>query len=551
MDTSGAVRGRTAGRPPRWRGARDGTSRDGGAEAAIGRDGEVDGVVLARAEDGRRSSTAVGRHVFAAAADVVDPALAATIRSEPDWRHRYLDHVRGLTLAELRAPIDAVQQVPRAGVAALHEVVHLARHGVEVPLAALAEVPVDGPPGRVEVTGGGAPPRALAVPDRGTVLSGRALRERLAGWVDGGIAEPSFAARVGAVIDDPTVLDLRDRTIVVFGAGSELGPLEPLVTWGATVVPLDLPGPQRWERILATIRAGSGRAIVPVRATHGPGAPDAGGRVDPTRGADAALAARAGVDLTSDLPELVRWLRDHVATVVVVNSVYADGVANVLVSAAVDAVTASLHADGRVEGVAALATPTDVYAVGTDVVAAARERFRRSGHRRLVRATRLASRGRLLTPNHVDTVRSTSGREFGVADALVPQQGPNYALAKRVHRWRARLAETDGLAVSANVAPPTRTRSVTRSRLLAAAYAGAGRFDAEVFEPDTARWLMAALLAYDLAHTPAQGTDRQRHPLELFAEGANHGGLWRVGYAPRSVLPLAAAVGLPATLGRR
>jgi hypothetical protein len=34
------------------------------------------------------------------------------------------------------------------------------------------------------------------------------------------------------------------------------------------------------------------------------------------------------------------------------------------------------------------------------------------------------------------------------------------------------------------------------------------------------------------------------HPLQLLSEGANHGGLWRVPYLPRSVLPFAALLGM-------
>jgi len=96
--------------------------------------------------------------------------------------------------------------------------------------------------------------------------------------------------------------------------------------------------------------------------------------------------------------------------------------------------------------------------------------------------------------------------------------------------------------VSLNVAPPTRTRSVTKNRLLAAAYAGAHRFGAEVFEPATTRTLMAALLVHDLhAGKPAHA-----HPWQDEAQAAAHGGLWRIPYAPRSALVLAALIGYPA-----
>jgi hypothetical protein len=58
---------------------------------------------------------------------------------------------------------------------------------------------------------------------------------------------------------------------------------------------------------------------------------------------------------------------------------------------------------------------------------------------------------------------------------------------------------------------------------------------------------MAALLVHDLHEPGAAGA----HPDELLARGAAHGGLWRSAYQPRSVLPLAAFTGLPATARRR
>ena len=112
---------------------------------------------------------------------------------------------------------------------------------------------------------------------------------------------------------------------------------------------------------------------------------------------------------------------------------------------------------------------------------------------RLVRpALRTVSGGRLLRRNYAP------GTDPGLNDSLVPQQGPNYALAKRLQRWRATVARRDGRTVSLNVAPPTRTRSVVKNRALASAYAGAHRFGIEVFEPATSNTLMAALLVHDL-----------------------------------------------------
>jgi lipid-A-disaccharide synthase len=119
----------------------------------------------------------------------------------------------------------------------------------------------------------------------------------------------------------------------------------------------------------------------------------------------------------------------------------------------------------------------------------------------------------------------------------------SYALAKRLQRWRATVARRDGALVSMNVAPPTRTRSVVKNRALAAAYAGAHRFGVQVFEPTTSNVLMAALLVHDLN---TGGGPVHEQPWEDEAYAAAHGGLWRIPYAPRSVLGLAALVGVGA-----
>jgi hypothetical protein len=82
-----------------------------------------------------------------------------------------------------------------------------------------------------------------------------------------------------------------------------------------------------------------------------------------------------------------------------------------------------------------------------------------------------------------------------------------------------------------------------KNRALAAAYAGAHRFGVEVFEPSTTRVLMAALLVHDLN---TGGGPAHPQPWQDEAYAAAHGGLWRIAYAPRSALPLAALLGYSA-----
>jgi hypothetical protein len=209
---------------------------------------------------------------------------------------------------------------------------------------------------------------------------------------------------------------------------------------------------------------------------------------------------------------------------------------------AVDELTRRLQEARGDVAVASLATPTDVFAVPADAVRHSSQAYasRSPGARLLGRPLRTLSGGRLLRRAYQPSA------DPGVSDTMIPQQGPNYALAKRLQRWRAVVARDGGSLVSMNVAPPTRTRSVLRNRALAAAYAGAHRFGVEVFEPATANVLMAALLVHDL-HTG--GGPRHEQPWQDEAYAAVHGGLWRTAYAPRSALGLAALLGYGATRG--
>jgi hypothetical protein len=303
-----------------------------------------------------------------------------------------------------------------------------------------------------------------------------------------------------------------------------MGPLRALLTWGATVAAVDLPRHDVWERVLEHGRAGAGRLLVPTTGDAGP------------------LHRRAGADLTADAPSVVQWLARLDGAPVLGNYVYADGAANVRVSVAVDALTTMLHESRDDVALAFLATPTDVFAVPGEAVdhATARYEGRPLSTKLVARPLRTVSAGRLLRRSYVP------GSDPGINDSLVPQQGPNYALAKRLQRWRAVMARDAGSLVSMNVAPPTRTYSVVKNRALAAAYAGAHRFGIQVFDPDTSNVLMAALLVHDL-HTG--GGPAGEHPWQEEASGAVHGGLWRAAYAPRSALGLAALLGYGAARG--
>ncbi|SET94297.1 hypothetical protein [Geodermatophilus poikilotrophus] len=470
------------------------------------------GVVFPAGPDGRRSTAALGRAVVADALRPVDPAGAGAAERETNWRAGYLPHFRRLVEAGI-ASREAALAIADAGLASLHRRMRVAApDGAETALGDLVAAPAGRVLGTAEVTGTAEPERELSLPFRGERLRGDALLRRLDAWVENGVVEPSAAEAVRTVVAHPEWLALPDTTVVVLGAGAEMGPLTALLRWGARVAGVDLPRPQLWERVLDTARRGAGTLLYPVAGED------------------------VGADLITEVPAVADWLTGLPGRLVLGDYVYADGATNVRVSTAVDALTVRLAAARNDVALAFLATPTDVFAVPPDAVAQSVRAYagRSRAAKLLGRPLRTLSAGRLLQRAYLP------GSDPGVLDSLVAQQGPNYALAKRLQRWRATVARAAGTTVSMNVAPPTRTRSVLKNRALAAAYAGAHRFGVEVFEPATSNVLMAALLVHDL-HTG--GGPAHEQPWQDEAYAAVHGGLWRAAYAPRSALGLAALLG--------
>ncbi|MGV1003310.1 MAG: hypothetical protein ACOYEV_00795 [Candidatus Nanopelagicales bacterium] len=487
--------------------------------------------------DGRRSSLATGREVFVDAARPVNPALAEEIAGTAKWRGSYLSPTRDLVAAGL-AVAGGTEAMSRAGLASLHRQFRFTRDGRVSTIAdAFAEYR-EARLASVEVAGMGRQQHDLVIPYRGKALSGAALSHQCDLWLAAGIVEPSFAQALMAVSEHPEWLDLSGVPFAVMGAGAEMSPTTCLLDWGATVYAVDLPHPDLWRRLLAAGRERAGKLMVPVPQAERAAvaaAPD-----NPNR-----LAEVAGADLLNQAPEVRTWLSEIPGQFTLGNYVYADGAVHVRASLAIDAIAVDLLAAGHPLMLAWLATPTDVFAVGMDAVAESRRRWHDASAAATFARRPLSLLGKF-APNYPSTVWTHDGREYGLCDCLVPQQGPNYLLAKRLQRWRAVTARADGVRVSLNVAPSTRTRSVAKNRALAAAFAGAGRFGLEIFEPATSNAIMAALLVHDLRN-PAAAANPQvplAHPLDLFIQGAAHGGLWRSEFSARSVLGFAALMGM-------
>lgn len=493
------------------------------------------GIAWPRDAGGQRSTAASGRRIFAAALRELDPAAADAVLAERDWRHAYPQHVRRLVELQARRPGQIVASSHAGLQAAWHEL-RFVRGGGEQPLLEAMTAPQGAPLASTVVRGQGPDaPARWEVPYRGERLHGDALARQIDRWQRSGVAEPGHCDALRRVLAHPEWLDLSDRRLVLLGAGSEAGPLAWLARWRARLFAVDLARPAPWRRIAGLLRDGNATLVAPRAAD----APDE-------------LSA-CGADLLTQTPEIAAWLRAHAAAgpaaaggLDVGQFAYLDGERHVRVALAMDAIGARLTADDARTTLAFMATPTDLFAVPAGLADEVRGAYARRGLARQVAQAGLrvgarAVGARSFEPHVRELLNADDGSSWGVVDAVVVQQGPNYLLAKRLQQWRAWVARADGQRVSINVAPSTSTGSVVGNRLLAAGFRGARAFDVEVFEPATTNALMAALWVHDLRQPPQ--ADAAANPLAALATGANHGGLWRLPYLPRSVLPLAALLG--------
>jgi hypothetical protein len=501
------------------------------------------GIVFPQQNDGKRSSTAVGTDIVSAALMHLNPSWAQAAASETHWRRNYPTHFYRLVEGGLKTEALAIASAQAALDMAWNRFCLVPfRPDVGSPELVSEEPKLTdayrsrSQPNQFQTKiihgEGNTSPKPWCVPYKGGLLEGQALIDAIHSWRDRNIMEPSAADALLACAQHPEWFDLSDRNLVLLGAGSEAGPLSWLVNWRANIYAVDLPRPAIWARIDRLARAGNAKVFMP-------------------EGPDNAL----GVNLTENPQAIAAWLTSFSLPMDIAAHAYADGERHVRVVMACDFVQQAVLDHTKTLGVqsslAFMATPTDTFAVpeSSALVSQATYASRPLISKGLQRSLRLASGERFFQPNIESLIASetVSGeiKRYGIADSLVLEQGPNYALAKRLQQWRAIVARAQGTPVSLNVAPSTTTTSVVKNPALAAGFAGADTFGMEVFEPETTNALMAAMWVHDLrnAASSANPVNKLAHPYELFMQGANHGGLWTCGYRPRSALPFAAALG--------
>ncbi len=478
------------------------------------------------------SSSQVGRSIVAAALAHVDPNSSAQASAEKNWRKHYPSHFKNLVKHGLQSSESALE-IAKAGLQHAHASFEFYRDGQKYILKDVMSLPTQ----TLEtymLQGRSTQTPEWYVPYHGQKLQGDALLKQIQHWQERGIVEASHADALRQCIAHPEWFDLSDRTTVLFGAASEAGPLTWLAKWKANIVAVDLPNTRVWGKILDTVSAGNATLYAPCTE-----------KLDTDTAIDL-LKEKLGANLLTQIPEIAQWLLQFEKDLDLAAIAYLDGEKHVRVSMAMDAIMQHVSAEKANTSLMYMCTPTDVYAVPQEVIEASTQKYkaRSKAHSLISKGIATLSRESFFQKNDHQLIQSGEA-SYGICDCLVVEQGPNYALAKRIQQWRATLARENGQRVSINIAPSTTTHSVTKNPLLKAAFSGARLFDVESFAPETTNAIMAALWIHDLrnAESVANPEVKLNHPLELMMHGANHGGLWRVAYLARTALPFAALYG--------
>jgi len=498
---------------------------------------EPQGVVWPKTKSGDRSSTATNRGILAsaAAAGPGGAEAAAKISKEKKWRFAYNKHLLDHVGQSLQST-DGCLAMARAGLEAAQTSFQFLREGQpEMPMKdAMEKLSADifdtaelkgdeGKPGKLELSlSYGAPilgkPYYQFEKQRGNKISGLKLREQLDTWVEYGTLEPDVADALKTLqMKQGEWLDLSDMYFVLLGAASAMGPLMFLLSLGANVIAVARPRALRG--LLDKAKNSPGKLLFPVKKGT-----DWKGML--AKGDFDALAKVSGCDLLTQTPEIASWVCSVAPgkRLTIGNYTYLDGALHVQIAVACDCIMQKLCRERKDTAVAFLGTPTDAHVVTKEAADAAT-----TGYEKAPLWMKLWEAAGILKQNKPKAVG-----DIQFMDAIVPDQGPNYILSKRLQHWRAMVARAEGHAASSNVSPSTATSSVTSNASFAAAYGGMHIFrPMEVAYQELSLSLMGALLIHDLRNpkSAANPSTQLPHPLCLFQATAFHGGIWRCPYS--------------------
>lgn len=466
-------------------------------------------------------STALARKILAASTEAIDPELSAKVLQVKNWRKEYLPIYRSLAKTEFYQEQNGLE-IASVGLNLLAKSI---RDDSGRDLNQIVEAGWVGD-AQVEtfIVSGTAPLRQLSVAGISSLTDAAQI------WAHEKLAEPGLVGSF-KFLDAHKKLPIAMDLLIALAGAAEYAPTKHWLSVGGTVAVVARSNTQRWLELIAHARNSGGTLLVPVLKSRVP--------ENAISLTDEAIARNAGLDICEDAEALAGWVAALSMTrrerIVLGQYAYAAGAKHILVQAVQDALAAKVCAKLPANRVALawLATPTDSTAVPAEVLQDALDR-----HSSRSAAVKLRDLILGMRKTNGEFFETRFGEQLALIDPTSTLQGSSYALAKRSQRWRAYLANSQGVKVSYAIAPPARTESVFSFRVLRATFRGAPAFGVQAFNVNDAAVAATALLIRDL-HGPMP----HRGSTALHTESAIHGGLWRMIYLPKSVWNKATLLG--------
>lgn len=469
----------------------------------------------------RIGSTVLARNILLAATKNVDAPLNQKIQQVNNWRKEYLGVYRALAKAEFYQEQNGLE-IASVGLDLLAKSI---RDESGRDLNQIVEAGWVGD-AQVEtfIVSGTEPLRQLSVAGISSLTDAAQI------WAHEKLAEPGLVGSF-KFLDAHKKLPIAMDLLIALAGGAEYAPTKHWLSVGGTVAVVARSNTERWLELIAHARNSGGTLLVPVLKSRVP--------QNAISLTDEAIAQNAGLDICEDAEALSGWVAALSMTrkerIVLGQYAYAPGAKHIMVQAVQDALAAKVCAKLPANRVALawLATPTDSTAVPAEVLQDALDRH-------AARSSAVKFRDFVLgmRKTNGEFFETRFGEPLALIDPTSTLQGSSYALAKRSQRWRAYLANSQGVKVSYAIAPPARTESVFSFRVLRATFRGAPTFGVQAFSVTDAAVAATALLIRDL-HGPMP----HRGSTALHTESAIHGGLWRMTYLPKSVWNKATLIG--------
>ena len=363
-----------------------------------------------------------------------------------------------------------------------------------------------------KVEGTGQIPTDISFPYKKGSLNGSELEKRMSEWSENGTCEEDCSLKVQKVLPSISQGSLKGKWFVLLGAGSEMGPLNFLLTYGANVIAVRTKKSKGWLEMAQTAQNSAGCLYIPIL------------NEDNTDTMDEEWSLKAGCDILTETIDIRDWIIDVLdevnenVEVTVGLYTYLDSEAHVRVTLGCDVIMVGLEK----------AFPKTRFAfIGSSSVSTAITHEMATSVEKYKAASPFWMKATRCQPPHISKIENvldslSDDKVIHLHHGFVTAQGPNYALAKTAQIWRAMVAKNHP---SFCVGPITKTASVCHNPTMAAMLKSYDRVKPyEIMDPPCASTVLGILLAYDVLFEDSDKDKDNGHPFERTLGSSFHSG---------------------------